>query len=52
MSSGHSIARLYRDPGPRPAATAGPATFRQLWLVGLLVLVSLLWSTWSVWQPL
>lgn len=51
MSSGHSIAQLYRDPGRRPSGAAVPSSLRQLWLVGVLVLVSLLWSTWSSWQP-
>lgn len=45
MSSGHSIARLYRDADGRSTGTAAASSsIRQLWLVGALVLVSLLWS--------
>lgn len=44
MNSGRSIARAYRD-AESPSTGTGPGSFRQLWLVGVLVLITACWPT-------
>ena len=47
MSNGRAIARIYQDGNGPTAGMSPPSSFRQLWLVGALIVVSVVWPTSS-----